>query len=364
MQNSTHSEQLIQAIYRFLSYVKEKDGEKGVISFQNENSFLGKEENYKTEIAVNAQLALKYGEWTEEWIANGKILDCVRKAMDCAKNLVYSNQKVAFKNKINPDRPEYRAEAARVLYHVFKSTEEAEEAIAFQEAKTVFGGNYDTIAYLFFIKDCSRFLPISSGHFERSLATVGFDYPLGGKCSWDNYKGYLDIVETVKETMQQILPSIEVRLIDAHSFLWVTRPWDGKRDKNGKEKKTDYQLWTPAKETAAEIEAASEQWFEGEISGNAQRKTRLSTYISRNAEVAKITKERAKGICQLCGQPAPFNDKNGNPYLETHHVVWLSKGGMDSTDNTVALCPNCHTKMHVVDDEQDVNKLKTIINRL
>lgn len=33
--------------------------------------------------------------------------------------------------------------------------------------------------------------------------------------------------------------------------------------------------------------------------------------------------------------------------METHHVVWLSQGA-DSVDNTVALCPNCHRKMHIV----------------
>ena len=46
----------------------------------------------------------------------------------------------------------------------------------------------------------------------------------------------------------------------------------------------------------------------------------LSSYFTRSAEVVKVTKERAKGVCQLCGQPAPFTDKNGNPYLEAHHI--------------------------------------------
>ena len=40
-----------------------------------------------------------------------------------------------------------------------------------------------------------------------------------------------------------------------------------------------------------------------------------------------------------------------------HLVVWLSKGGADSVDNTVALYPNCHKKMHVVNDPTDVRVL-------
>ena len=44
--------------------------------------------------------------------------------------------------------------------------------------------------------------------------------------------------------------------------------------------------------------------------------------------------------------------------METHHIEWLSKGGSDTIDNTVALCPNCHRKMHIVNDERDTETLK------
>lgn len=76
--------------------------------------------------------------------------------------------------------------------------------------------------------------------------------------------------------------------------------------------------------------------------------------FKRNANVIEKAKERASGICQLCGNQAPFQDKQGQPYLEVHHVIWLSHGGADKLSNVVALCPNCHSKMHIVDDEQDI----------
>ena len=34
--------------------------------------------------------------------------------------------------------------------------------------------------------------------------------------------------------------------------------------------------------------------------------------------------------------------------------------GQITIENTVALCPNCHKKMHVVDDPQDKNKLMRV----
>lgn len=84
------------------------------------------------------------------------------------------------------------------------------------------------------------------------------------------------------------------------------------------------------------------------------------TQFSRDPYIAEFAKRRAKGICQLCMKPAPFIKKNGEPYLETHHIIWLANGGEDSTENTVALCPNCHRKMHIINNVDDLNYLQSI----
>lgn len=34
------------------------------------------------------------------------------------------------------------------------------------------------------------------------------------------------------------------------------------------------------------------------------------------------------------------------PWLEVHHIDGLGEGGQTSFDNLVALCPNCHTRVH------------------
>jgi 5-methylcytosine-specific restriction protein A len=79
----------------------------------------------------------------------------------------------------------------------------------------------------------------------------------------------------------------------------------------------------------------------------------VSKQYQRNEYVAEEARRRAQGICQLCSETAPFTNKTGQPYLEVHHVQWLAKGGEDSLQNTVALCPNCHRKMHVLDRDAD-----------
>ncbi len=86
----------------------------------------------------------------------------------------------------------------------------------------------------------------------------------------------------------------------------------------------------------------------------------ITTQIVRSQYIAELAKRNAHGKCQLCNQPAPFDDKDGCPYLETHHIIWLSKGGSDSIENTVALCPNCHKRMHIVRDKNDIEYLKKL----
>ena len=104
--------------------------------------------------------------------------------------------------------------------------------------------------------------------------------------------------------------------------------------------------------------------IEEESHSQADRRSYEGMIYIRNSKVAAYTKIRAAGICQLCGQPAPFKDKDGEPFLENHHIVWLSRGGTDTIDNTVALCPNCHRKMHILDLLEDVDKLIRIAKEL
>ena len=86
--------------------------------------------------------------------------------------------------------------------------------------------------------------------------------------------------------------------------------------------------------------------------------TTVGVVYARNRYVAELAKRRARGKCELCRKPAPFTNASDEPYLESHHIVWLAHGGLDSPENTVAICPNCHRKMHVVNDPKDIRKLQ------
>jgi 5-methylcytosine-specific restriction protein A len=40
-------------------------------------------------------------------------------------------------------------------------------------------------------------------------------------------------------------------------------------------------------------------------------------------------------------------------------LIWLAQAGEDTIANTVALCSNCHRKMHVLNHKADKAKLTT-----
>lgn len=84
-----------------------------------------------------------------------------------------------------------------------------------------------------------------------------------------------------------------------------------------------------------------------------QVRNTITQQFTRNLYIAEAVKRKAAGYCQLCGNRSPFQTKNDEWYLECHHIVWLSKGGEDSLENCCALCPNCHKKMHILNQEND-----------
>ena len=90
-----------------------------------------------------------------------------------------------------------------------------------------------------------------------------------------------------------------------------------------------------------------------------KRPTR-SNYFQRDENIILYSLLRAKGICELCEEPAPFVKSDGEGFLEVHHIQHLANNGDDSIENTVALCPNCHRKMHKLGKIKDVKKLENI----
>ena len=85
---------------------------------------------------------------------------------------------------------------------------------------------------------------------------------------------------------------------------------------------------------------------------------------ARSQVVKAYVLQRAEGICELTGEPAPFLTKDGQPYLEVHHIKRLSDGGLDHPVNCAAISPTAHREIHHgVDGTKLDEKLAALIGQ-
>jgi 5-methylcytosine-specific restriction enzyme A len=81
----------------------------------------------------------------------------------------------------------------------------------------------------------------------------------------------------------------------------------------------------------------------------------IRSVYQRSRDVRVYVLARAKGNCEGCSAPAPFLRSDGTPYLEPHHLRRLSDGGPDHPAHVIALCPNCHRRVHAGADGEAYN---------
>ena len=73
-----------------------------------------------------------------------------------------------------------------------------------------------------------------------------------------------------------------------------------------------------------------------------RRRETVSSHIERDPRVKTLTLKRANYQCEISG----CKDAADYESLDVHHIESLGMKGSDHTDNTVALCPSCHTRIH------------------
>ena len=91
----------------------------------------------------------------------------------------------------------------------------------------------------------------------------------------------------------------------------------------------------------------------------------ISVIFYRDLLVKTWILENAKGKCEACDLDAPFLLADGSPFLEVHHMIPLAAGGADIVENSLALCPNCHRKVHLSKNKNSfINEIYRKVPRL
>jgi 5-methylcytosine-specific restriction endonuclease McrA len=86
-----------------------------------------------------------------------------------------------------------------------------------------------------------------------------------------------------------------------------------------------------------------------------ERRLHLLSHAARDRQLVKDLHDRYSGRCQLCAFDSPV--VYGIPSDESHHIVYLSRGGEDTLLNMVLLCPNHHTVVHKTEATFDYLRL-------
>jgi len=185
--------------------------------------------------------------------------------------------------------------------------------------------------------------------FNQAVSYFEYDVELSDTSTGGKYEYYFGLLREVKSAMYKA-GLHDVDFIDVHTFVyrrdWYT-PVDLEQEKDKFEEET-------AKLGSLSVQKLIEHVKKPR---SGEPKVTSQVYYYRDPNIAALVKKDAQGICDLCGQEAPFVNRKGKPYLENHHVQYLADGGKDSIANCVALCPSCHAKMHVLNLETDRGKL-------
>jgi hypothetical protein len=188
-------------------------------------------EGYKSRLRTRALEILGSDTWAAEMIGTGEILQRTINAVEIQEdrlnltnNLVFWQNRYGHANREHRglleavDRPAHRRQVEQAL---FKLYHHGDEATLFGELSNLVGPRYPLLAYLYFLKDMDRFMPIQPTGFDQAFRELGIELVTLRNCDWENYRRFNAAISDVHTALSSIDGIGDVRLIDAHSFCWL-----------------------------------------------------------------------------------------------------------------------------------------------
>jgi hypothetical protein len=167
-----------------------------LVSFGS-NPYLEDHEGYKYEIYRKARKALDFVHWKSSDVGSGRIAAAVVAAIELPENNLVPWQPRYGKAR----RPHHSlcvaieessglAAYEQVFYDLFYGPSDAQ---VFNRLLELFGRKYDLLAYLFFLKDRTRYMPIAPQYFDTAFGKLGVAFKTSRQCSWNNLRPILMI---------------------------------------------------------------------------------------------------------------------------------------------------------------------------
>ena len=189
-------------------------------------------EGYKLSLREVALSRLRPSNWPQTSVGSGQILKSLISAIEIPKegsappnNLVRWPNEYGHRNRSHfalldaLDDPTERRRIEQWAFEFYRG--EPDFGPAFEELRAFAGSRYDLLAYLFFLRDPDRFMPIGSQTFDRAFEALGIGVRTAWRCSWENYQEYIAALQDIRAALTDFVGLSEVRLVDAHSFCWL-----------------------------------------------------------------------------------------------------------------------------------------------
>lgn len=189
-------------------------------------------ESYKEPLRQRALVRLGVGLWNRTTIGSGHILQKLISAIEIPKEGVHeANNLVNWPNEYgHRNRSHYVFLDAQTDPDLCRQIEDwafefyrggLDYANAFEIIRGIAGSRYDLLAYLFFLRDSERFMPIGSQTFDRAFQVLGISVRTSWRCSWENYQEYIAALQDIRRALTDYAGLSDIRLVDAHSFCWL-----------------------------------------------------------------------------------------------------------------------------------------------
>lgn len=340
MPHRINTERFFRFLEGFKLYIETKSGTT-LDDFSN-NSFFQSEEGYKAIIQSTAISVLNFENWNTEIIGNGYISSKVIKAIAGCGNLIHYRQKLHFKNKVS----ENVKLAELILYNIYCGTDDKQ---SFDDAVKFFGGKYDLLSCLFFIKNKDKYLPVRSTKFDERFEFLGIPFSCAGKCSSDNYFEFISVIDELRKLMQYKY-GFPISLLDAHSVIWQLEIANN-FVAHLEEIHADNIL---VQEVNQSIDIQNENSVY-----SIKPKDKASAFISngyktypRNRQTALNAIHHANYCCEINSTHESFIKRNSeHKYMEPHHLIPMAFSddfdkSLDNEANIISLCSNCHNEIH------------------
>lgn len=193
------------------------------VSFAS-HPYTDEQEGYKYQIYRTARDKLAFQAWKKSDIGSGEIISATIESIEFQNNNLVQWQS-RYGDDRRPHQPLFEAlgnsvKTKKIESALFNLYHKTDNEGSFNELLSIFGKKYALLAYLYFVKDSSKYLPIAPAYFDRAFELLGVDFKTRQRCSWENYSIYIGLIGKIKTFLAEALLG-EVSLLDAHSFAWI-----------------------------------------------------------------------------------------------------------------------------------------------